>query len=74
LPLEQNQQKILKKRIPQFSGYPFSRHWFDAKGKAVFSFPAIFGSCFGKWLTGTNTPLEISSARESAGVYHKLCK
>jgi hypothetical protein len=43
----------------------YHSHWLAAIDKAAFYNSAFVGSFFGKALTGTNTPLSISSARRA---------
>ena len=43
----------------------FHRYWFAAIGKVALPCSTFTGSFFGKLLTGTNTPFEISSARRA---------
>jgi hypothetical protein len=54
---------------------PFRCYWFAAIGKAALFRSAFLGSFFGRSLTGTNTPFEISSERMAAflaSMFYKL--
>jgi len=60
LAVKQNQRVKIDKRVLRKKQYPLRYYWFAAIGKS-----ALFGSAFGKWLTGTYTPFAMSSARRA---------